>query len=572
MKDAIAPITKKCYTIKKIEQHGVEVDKATTDEEAEAVVLSKARLDAKSARAEAKKAQAEGEALEAAIDQAKKERCLLDRGKDTTVYAEVSKGTATHMLVGYVLAALLVVAMLAHVVLGGDGKVGVEVEVKYNASSTVGVSVTSTAGTSVVCGVEPLVVAIDPVTGSQSDLDWHTVTPSLFDFPATELQSPFAYRRTQCPWSMRMVQRATPLPFKFPVMAFECLAALLGLPQCSLLSLFAYRQQTCQQGPSFLPSPPGPHRLPAPGPPEKYSSSAFPFGMIAPVLCAAGPAERVVKGATVAHDGHRTLELTTSSLRPLHSSAQTYVEGAVQLWKAAPLVVSVDAGSGGDTPSIPSSSSTASTSLASSCKTIRYALEHGQIGARKMSSPLELAVSAGVYLGECSEDGNTISIPTAVKKAGGSTGAVKIDCEKKGKAFNVTQTPNSTFHLEGLAIANGKSAMGGAAFIEGGHTVLKECTFDDLESLVSSADGNFVGGGAIMFVVSRLLLNVVYPHSKLIKLITPRFLLLPRPRCNFIHRAAPSTTAALPPVAAVEYWSRSTQWAEDGRQPTRSPY
>jgi len=231
----------------------------------------------------------------------------------------------------------------------------------------------------------------------------------------------------------------------------------------------------------------------------------------------------------------------------------------------------VDAESGENSWSCIPSFATSSTSTSTSCKTIRYALEHGQIGARKQTRPLELEISPGLYLGECSDEGNAVTIATTIKKAGGRTGAVKIDCEKKGKAFNVTQTPNSTFHLEGLTIANGKSAMGGAAFIEGGHTVLKECTFDDLESLASSADGNFVGGGAIMFVVSRLLLDVVYPHSQLIKLTTPRFLLLPRPRCNFIHRAAPSTTAALPPVAEAEYWSRSTQWAQNGRQPTRSP-
>jgi hypothetical protein len=283
---------------------------------------------------------------------------------------------------------------------------------------------------------------------------------------------------------------------------------------------------------------------------------------------------RVNRGQRTARNARRKFRrpsaLISSSLRPLHIPVRMYVEGAVQLWKALPLIVSVDAGSGNNSPScIPFSA--ASTSTSASCKTIRYALEHGQIAARSTSSPLELAVSPGVYLGECTEDGSAITIPTAITKAGGRTGAVKIDCEKKGKAFNVTQTPNSTFHLEGLTIANGKSAMGGAAFIEGGHTVLKGCTFDNLESLASSAEGNFVGGGAIMFVVSRLLLDVVYPHSKLINLTTPRFLLLPRPRCNFIYRTAPSTTAALPPVAAVEYWSRSTQWAEDGRQPMRSP-
>jgi serine/threonine protein kinase len=215
---------------------------------------------------------------------------------------------------------------------------------------------------------------------------------------------------------------------------------------------------------------------------------------------------RVTRGQpTPARNARRkfrhTSPLISSSPRPLHVPVRIYNEGAVQLWKGLPLAVSVDAGSGNDSLScIPSSSSAASTSLTSSCKTIHYALEHGQIAARKTSSPLELAVSAGVYLGECSENGNIISISTAVKKAGGSTGVVKIDCEKKGKAFNVTQDPTSTFHLERLTIANGKSARGGAAFVEGGSMALKDCVFDDLESLASAADGDFVGGGAIMFV------------------------------------------------------------------------
>jgi hypothetical protein len=214
---------------------------------------------------------------------------------------------------------------------------------------------------------------------------------------------------------------------------------------------------------------------------------------------------RVTRGQpTPARSAHRkfrrTSPLISSSARPLHVPVRIYVEGAV-LWKAPPLVVSVDMSSGNNSLScIPSSSFAASTSLASSCKTIRYALEHGQNAARKTSSPLELAVSAGVYLGECSEDGNTISIPTAIKKVGGSTGVVKIDCEEKGKVFSVTQDPTSTFCLEGLTITNGKSARGGAAFVEGGSLVLKDCTFDDLESLASAADGVFVGGGAIMFV------------------------------------------------------------------------
>jgi hypothetical protein len=198
----------------------------------------------------------------------------------------------------------------------------------------------------------------------------------------------------------------------------------------------------------------------------------------------------------------RSLAPVTASLQPLQPSAQTYTDGAVQLWKAAPLVVSVDVESGKNSPSCIPSSSFTSTSTSTSCKTIRYALEHGQIDARKQTRPLELEIAPGVYLGECSDEGNVVTIATTIKKAGGRSGAVKIDCEKKGKAFNVTQTPNFTFHLEGLTIVNGKSAMGGAAFVEGGSMVLKGCTFDDLESLASSAEGNFVGGGAIMFVAA----------------------------------------------------------------------
>jgi hypothetical protein len=202
----------------------------------------------------------------------------------------------------------------------------------------------------------------------------------------------------------------------------------------------------------------------------------------------------------------RPLAVISSPLQLLRVPAWIYGEGGVQPWKAQPLVVPVDASSGKNSPSCITSSSSASTTA---CKTIRYALEHGQIAARKTSAPLELAVSPGVYLGECSEDGNAINIPTAIKKAGGRAGAVRIDCEKKGKAFNVTQAPTSTFHLEGLAIVNGTSAMGGAAFVEGGRMVLKDCAFADLESLASSAGNVFMGGGGFMFVVSRALVGVV---------------------------------------------------------------
>jgi hypothetical protein len=514
MKDAIAPITKK-YRIKKFEQHDVEVDKATTDEEAEAVVLSNGRLAARSARAEAKKAQAEGEALLAAIEQAKKERRLLDRGKDTTVYAEVSKDTATHMLVRcYVLAALLVVAILACVVLGSDGKVGVEVGAAYNASSILVVSVASTAGTSVVCGMEPLVVVIAPVTVSQSDFNWHIVAPSVFEF------FPFAYRQSG-------------------------LSSPLTLP--------------------------GLYHPPASGSPEKYSSGAFPFGMISPVLCAAVPSERVASGEKKEVQGvmaqqvgedhtqcYRELQavqeceqvsmmqtkevkkgtkeeeqakeedavskelvkqqssITAQSTRHRHriidesdsnwnSVPRSHATGSTTphllLLASTPLVVNVDAANGKNTPSCVESPTLA-------CKTIRYALEKGQLEAPKQSrSLLKIQVAAGEYLGECSEEGNTVAMAITLKKKA-MGGEVLIDCKGAGSLLNITQDASATSHLEGLTITNGVSKRGGgAASVRGGRMVLKECVFRQLQSLASSADGDFVGGGAVSFEVSAVLLK-----------------------------------------------------------------
>jgi hypothetical protein len=46
---------------------------------------------------------------------------------------------------------------------------------------------------------------------------------------------------------------------------------------------------------------------------------------------------------------------------------------------------------------------------------------------------------------------------------------------------------------------------GVAASVRGGRMVLKECVFCQLKSLVSSADGDFVGGGAVSFEVSAVL-------------------------------------------------------------------
>jgi hypothetical protein len=212
---------------------------------------------------------------------------------------------------------------------------------------------------------------------------------------------------------------------------------------------------------------------------------------------------RVTRGQpTPSRNAHRkfrrTSSLISSSLRPLHTPIRTNVEGAVQLQKGLPLAVSVDVGSGDDSPScILSSSSAAPTS---SCKTIRYALKHGQIAARKTSSPLELAVSAGVYHDECSEEGITVTMAITLKKARG--GEVLIDCKGAGSLLNITQDSSATSRLEGVTIANGSSKRGGgAASVGGGGLVLKDCVFRELTSQASSADGDFVGGGAVSFVV-----------------------------------------------------------------------
>jgi hypothetical protein len=104
-----------------------------------------------------------------------------------------------------------------------------------------------------------------------------------------------------------------------------------------------------------------------------------------------------------------------------------------------------------------------------------------------------VTVSSGKYLGECSDTGNPVTIPSAViKKLGAAT--VVIDCEGTGRVFNVESHDKLfMFRLEGLTIANGKSMKGGAAYVEGGHVILKDCIFDNLESTA--------GGGAIMFTV-----------------------------------------------------------------------
>jgi hypothetical protein len=205
----------------------------------------------------------------------------------------------------------------------------------------------------------------------------------------------------------------------------------------------------------------------------------------------------------------RTLPLISSPLRPLHIPVRTYVEGAVQLWKAPPLVVSVDAASGKDSSNCIPSTSSSSTATTSSCKTIRYALAKGQLEAPKQSrSLLLIQVAAGVYHGECSEEGNSVTMAITLKKKKAGGGEVLIDCKGAGSLLNITQDASSTSRLEGLTIANGLSKRGGgAASVGGGGLILKDCVFSELTSHASSADGDFVGGGAVSFVVRAAFLK-----------------------------------------------------------------
>jgi hypothetical protein len=163
-----------------------------------------------------------------------------------------------------------------------------------------------------------------------------------------------------------------------------------------------------------------------------------------------------------------------------------------------PLVVNVDAANGKNTPRCVESPTLA-------CKTIRYALEKGQLEAPKQSrSLLVIEVAASEYLGECAEGGNTVAIAITLKKKAGG-GEVLIDCKGAGSLLNITHAALATSRLEGLTIANGVSKVGGgAASVRGGRMVLKECVFRQLTSLAS---GDFVGGGAVSFEVSAVLLK-----------------------------------------------------------------
>jgi hypothetical protein len=278
----------------------------------------------------------------------------------------------------------------------------------------------------------------------------------------------------------------------------------------------------------------------------KCSSATFPFGIISPVLYAAGQSlERVANGQkkevqgvvisqqmrddqcyqeyreceqvsmlhaeeakeeaekmtkTGVEQGGGATQAPNNQRKQLHleSGADDSHNRFLLLLAPTPLVVNVDAANGKDTMSCVESPTLA-------CKTIRYALEKGQLEAPKQSrSLLEIQVAAGEYLGECSEEGNTVAMAiTLKKKAGGEE--VLIDCKGAGSLLNITHDASATSELEGLTIANGVSKVGGgAASVRGGRMVLKECVFRQLQSLAS---GNYVGGGAVSFVVSAVLLK-----------------------------------------------------------------
>jgi hypothetical protein len=194
---------------------------------------------------------------------------------------------------------------------------------------------------------------------------------------------------------------------------------------------------------------------------------------------------------------HRVTNESNSISNPVpRSHATGSTTPHLLLLAPAPLVVNVDAANGNDTPRCVKSPTLA-------CKTIRYALEKGQLEAPMQSrSLLVIEVAAGEYLGECSEEGNTVAMAITLKRKTGG-GDVLIDCKGAGSLLNITHAASAMSHLEGVTITNGVSKRGGgAASVRGGRMVLKECVFRQLTSLAS---GDFVGGGAVSFEVSAVL-------------------------------------------------------------------
>jgi hypothetical protein len=392
-----------------------------------------------------------------------------------------------------VLAALLVVAILACVVLGGDGKVGVEVGAAYNAS------ITSTASTPVVCGMEPLVVAIAPITVSQSDFDWPTVAPSLFEF------FPFAYRQTGPP--EKHSSGAFPFGMISPVLYAavpservakgekkevqgvviaqqvgrdhtQCYRELQAVQECEQVSLMQTKE--AKKGK------------------KEEEEQAKEGDAVSKELV---KQQSSITAQSTRHR-HQIIDESDSISNPVpRSHATGSTAPRLLLLAPTPLVVNVDVANGKDTLSCVESPTLA-------CKTIRYALEKGQLEALKQSrSLLVIEVAAGEYLGECAEEGNTVAMAiTLIKKAGGRE--VLIDCKGAGSLLNITHAASATSQLEGLTITNAVAKRGGgAASVRGGRMVLKECVFRQLQSLASSANGDFVGGGAVSFEVSAVLLK-----------------------------------------------------------------
>jgi hypothetical protein len=217
--------------------------------------------------------------------------------------------------------------------------------------------------------------------------------------------------------------------------------------------------------------------------------------MISPLLYAARPSER-----------HRHLVIDERDsgwkLLPMTRATGSTTTTSLPLLAPVPLVVSVDVASGTDAPNCIPSPPTSYSSTTSSCKTIGYALAKGQLEAPKQSrSLLLIQVAAGVYHGECLDEGNSVTMAITLKKKAGG-GEVLIDCKGAGSLLNITQDASATSRLEGLTIANGLSKRGGgAASVGGGGLVLKDCVFRELTSHAISVEGDFVGGGAVSFEV-----------------------------------------------------------------------
>jgi hypothetical protein len=223
--------------------------------------------------------------------------------------------------------------------------------------------------------------------------------------------------------------------------------------------------------------------------------------------------------------------------------------------------VNVDVANGNNAPSCVKSPTLA-------CKTIRYALEKGQLEARKQErSLLMIEVAAGEYLGECSEEGNIVAMAITLKKKAG-VGEVLIDCKGAGSLLNITHDASDTSHLEGITITNGVSKRGGgAASVRGGRMVLKECVFRQLKSLASSADGDFVGGGAVSFEVGAVLrkqhsvyridLLVAMPCSNARSFVVS---VVCRAPYHWRLTGVPLPSAPLLLVPVVRLWSGSKRW------------